>query len=159
MPLTSASAVVPSDPQPHSYLWTFTARSPRPRIPVFSHIYENEPQRLRLEIHRLNPVPMYHFFSPCTVLKCGSVYRVASPRRWLTSFGKEGNLAPESHSPFRHPLRPDTSRWPPSPQFLSLPQPQRQPAPAVHPHFIIFLVDEKCTSEAVSLSKGGTQNK
>ena len=103
VPLTSASAVAPSDPQPHSCLWTFTARSPRPRIPVFSHIYENEPQRLRLEIHRLNPVPMYHFFSPCTVLKCGSVYRAASPRRWLTSFGKEGSLAPESHSPFRPP--------------------------------------------------------
>lgn len=100
VPLTSASAVVPSDPQPRSCLWTFTARSPRPGIPVFSHIYENEPQRLRLEIHRLNP-PMCHFCSPRTALKCGSVYGAASPRRWLTSFGKEGNPAPESHSPFR----------------------------------------------------------
>ena len=55
-------------------------------------------------------------------------------------------------------LRPDTSWSPWCPRFPSLPQPEGQPAPTVHPHVIIFLIDEKRISEPVSLSKGGTQN-
>ena len=100
VPLTSASTAVPSGPPTRSCHWTFTARSPRPGVPVFSHVYKNELQRPRSEIHGPNAVPMHDFFSPYPVLKCGSVYRAASPRGWLISFGKEGNRARESHRPF-----------------------------------------------------------